>query len=352
VPNALKYAVGMDTAQTEVQTSDRGARPQRGAQETVVVTQPLTARHYNLALTTIGTATSLRSIDVVSSVAGEITEISLDANKAVTAGDVLLTLDNRAEQLALNVAKTELEQAQDLFDRYETLRSNGNSTITDIIFVETEVALKLAQFNVDVAQNALDERTITAKIGGTLGLSDLQEGSYLNVGDEVVTINDSTAIVAEFEVPERSIALLEVGKPVQISTPTYAGRVFDGKIVAFDSELDPTSRSATVRAQIDNPDGTLIAGMTFSVRVVEQTDPLPVVPATAITWSRRGGANIWTVEDGAASPHPVAIRYRNGTRVWVETDLPLETIIITEGAAKLRAGTAVTDADNAAGSKR
>jgi len=91
--------------------------------------------------------------------------------------------------------------------------------------------------------------------------------------------------------------------------------------------------------------------MTFSVRVVEQTDPLPVVPATAITWSR-GGANIWTVEDGAASPHPVAIRYRNGTRVWVETDLPLDATIITEGAAKLRAGTAVTDAENAEGSKR
>ncbi|MEP6019220.1 MAG: efflux RND transporter periplasmic adaptor subunit [Paracoccaceae bacterium] len=346
VPEAVKRVAGIDAAQSEEQRPDRDGRAERVGQETVVVMQPLSARHYNLVLTTIGTATSSRSIKVVSSVAGEITNVSINANNVVAAGDVLLQLDNRAEQIALNAAVTELEQAQDLFNRYESLRNNGNSTITDIIFVETEVALKLAEFNVNVAQNALDERTITAKIGGSLGLSDVQVGAYLNVGDAIVTINDSTAIVAEFEVPERSIALLETGKPVQISTPSYAGRVFDGTIIAFDSELDPTSRSATVRAEIDNPDGALIAGMTLSVRVVEQTEPLPVVPATAVTW-RRGGANIWTVEDGVASPHPAAIRYRNGTRVWVETDLPLGATIITEGAAKLRAGTTVTDAAGA-----
>ena len=347
VPNALKNAVGLDSAQTEEPSSNSGARPERGAQETIVVMEPLAERHYNLVLATIGTAKSSRSIKVVSSVAGEITDVSIDGNNVVEAGDVLVRLNSRSEQLALNIAETELEQAQDLYDRYKALRSNGNKAITDIIFVETEVALKLAKYNVDVAQNALDERTIRAKIGGTLGLSDAQVGAYISVGDTIVTINDSSAIVAEFEVPERSIAFLEAGKPVKISTPTYDGRVFDGTIIAFDSELDPTSRSATVRAQIDNPDGALIAGMTFSVSIVEQTEPLPVVPATAVTWSR-AGANIWTVEDGVAAPYSAAIRYRSGARVWLETDLPLGATVITEGAAKLRAGTAVTDAEGAA----
>ncbi|MEO9649697.1 MAG: efflux RND transporter periplasmic adaptor subunit [Roseobacter sp.] len=351
LPNLIKQAIGTELAKTEEQRPDRGARTERATQKTTVVMQPLSARHYNVTLRTIGTATSLRSVDVVSNVTGEITDVSINANTVVTAGDVLLQLDNRAEQLALNIAATEHQQAQDLFARYKTLRNSGNSTITDIIFVETEVALKLAQINVDVAQNALDERTIKATIDGTLGLSDLHVGAYLSVGDAVVSIEDSNVIVAEFEVPERSIALLEVGKPVQIGTPTYAGRVFSGTITAYDTTLDPTSRSATVRAKIDNPDGALIAGMTFTVRITEQTEPLPVVPATAITWNR-DGAKIWGVEDGIASPHPVTIRYRNGTRVWVETDIPLGATIVAEGAAKLRTGTAVTDVASAAGPAR
>ncbi|MEP1538743.1 MAG: efflux RND transporter periplasmic adaptor subunit [Paracoccaceae bacterium] len=342
MPETFSKAIGIDVVQSEEQRQDRGGRPGRGAQETIVVMKPLAARSYNLMLSTIGTATSLRSVDVVSSVSGEITDVSIDANGVVAAGDVLLQLDNRAERLALNAASAEHKQAQDLFDRYETLRSNGNSTITDIIFIETEVALRLAKINVDIAQDALDRRRITSPIDGTLGLNSLNIGDYLSVGDPVVTVDDSSAIVAEFEVPERSIALLEAGKPVHIGTPTYAGRVFDGTIIAFDTALDPTSRSATVRARIDNPDGALVAGMTFSVRIIEKTEPLPVVPATAITWNR-GGANIWVTEDGVASPNPVAIRYRNGARVWVETDVPIGTPIITEGAAKLRAGTRVTD---------
>ncbi|MEP4194156.1 MAG: efflux RND transporter periplasmic adaptor subunit [Aliishimia sp.] len=349
LPEVIKQTAGLDVAQAVDQSQrDRGGRPDRGGQETTVVMQPLSARAYNLALSTIGTATSLRSVDLVSRVAGEITDVSMDANNVVTEGDVLVQLDDRAEQLALNVAAAEHQQAQDLFDRYETLRNNGNSTITDIIFVETEVALKLAKINVDIAQDALDKRTITATIDGTLGLSGLHVGDYLSVGDAVVTIDDSSAVVAEFEVPERSIALLEAGKPVQIGTPTYAGRVFDGTIIAFDTALDPTSRSATVRARIDNPDGALIAGMTFAVRIIEKTEPLPVVPATAITWNR-DGAKIWVVTDGSVSSHPVAIRYRNGTRVWVETEVPIGASIVTEGAAKLRNGTRVTDAAGARG---
>ncbi|MEP3299097.1 MAG: efflux RND transporter periplasmic adaptor subunit [Pseudoruegeria sp.] len=342
VPESIKQAVGIEVTQSGDQPQERGERPERGAQETAVVMNPLTERAYNLVLSTIGTATSLRSVDVVSGVAGEIIAISIDANSEVAAGDVLLQLDNRAEQLALDAAMAEKQQAQDLFDRYDTLRKNGNLTITDITFTEAEVALKLAQVNVDIAQEVLNERTITAAISGTLGLGDLHLGDYVNVGDFVVTIDDSSAIVAEFEVPERSIALLEVGKPVLIDTPTYAGRVFEGAITAFDTALDPTSRSATVRAQIDNTDGGLIAGMTFTVRINEKTEPLPVLPATAIIWDREG-AKIWEVEDGTVTPHPVAIRYRNGTRVWVETDVEIGASIVTEGGAKLRAGTRVTE---------
>ncbi|MEP2640212.1 efflux RND transporter periplasmic adaptor subunit [Roseobacter sp.] len=337
VPSVIQQAVGI-TAQDD--TGGGTARQGGRNRETNVVMQPLRDMPFSVVLRTIGTATSVRSVDLVSSVTGEVSEIMLDANRQVEPGEVLVRLDDRTQRLALEIATAERDQAQDTLTRYATLRNTGNSTITDVTLSDANVALRLAEANMEIAQVELDDRTITAPIAGTLGLSDLLPGDYLSTGDPIVTIDESSVLVAEFEVPERSIALLEIGKPVVVGTPTYAGRVFHGSVTAFDTKLDSTTRSATVRAQIDNSDGLLISGMTFAVRMIEATDPLPVLPATAITWDR-GGAGIWVEENGSVTREPIAIRYREGARVWVETDVPLGASVVVEGAAKLRPGARV-----------
>lgn len=316
----------------------------RGNRSTTVVLSPLQEESYALTLRTIGSATSLRKANVRMSETGEVVEAALVANSTVEKGDVLLRLDDRTQRLSLEIAEAELEKARDTAERYRALQASGNLTIAGVTLSEAEVALRLAEANVGMAEVALEERTLVAPISGRLGLSDIQVGDWVSAGDVIVTIDDSSTLIAEFEVPERSIGLLEVGKSVLIGTPTYAGRVFEGRVTGFDSRLDSVTRSATVHAEIDNSDGLLLAGMTFSVRMIEDTDPLPVLPATAVTWNR-DGAGIWLSEGGRVSRVPVTIRYREGDRVWVDTEVPLGAMVVTEGAAKLRDGATVTDAN-------
>ena len=270
----------------------------------------------------------------------------MNANSLVEKGDILLRLDDRTERLSLDIAQANRDQAQATVTRFEGLHSNGSAVVTDVALYEAEIALRLAQTDVALAELALENRTIVAPISGRVGLSDVNVGDQLSGGDSIVTIDDSTTLLATFEVPERSIGLLAKGKPVSVSTPTYVGRIFEGSITAFDSRLDSITRSATVEAEIDNSEGLLLPGMTFATRMSEQSDPLPVVQSTAITWNR-AGAGVWIVEDGKANRVPVAIRYRDGDRVWIETDAAVGAPIVTEGASKLRNGSQVTTAQSA-----
>ncbi len=330
---------------TETAEAPQEARSGRGrggqGRATTVVLTPLEARAYTLILRTVGSAVSLRQTEVTATDAGDVVETALNANAMVQKGDVLLKLDDRTELLALEIAEANRDLAQATVTRYEGLRSNGSSVVTDVALSEARVALRLAEANVGLAQVALNDRTIVAPISGQLGLSDVSVGDRLSSGDATVTIDDTSRLLATFEVPERSIGLLTEGKRVLVSTPTYAGRIFEGEVTAFDSRLDSVTRSATVQAEIDNPEGLLLAGMTFAIRMTEETDPLPVVPATAITWDRTG-AGIWVAEDGKTRRVPVTIRYREGDQVWVETTAPLGAQIVAEGASKLRDGAQVT----------
>ncbi|SMD03854.1 efflux RND transporter periplasmic adaptor subunit [Primorskyibacter flagellatus] len=328
---------------------DGGPGGVRGqARSTTVVLAPLEEHAYTLVLRTVGSAVSLRRSEVVATEAGEVVETALQANKAVEKGNVLLRLDDRTERLTLEIAEANRDQAQATVTRYQGLHQNGSAVVTDVALSEAEVALRLAVANVGLAEVVLDNRTIVAPISGRLGLSNVHVGDQLSGGDAIVTIDDTSTLLATFEVPERSIGLLTEGKPVLVTTPTYTGRVFEGKVTAFDSRLDSVTRSATVEAEIDNAEGLLLSGMTFAIRMTEETAPLPVVPATAITWDR-SGAGIWIVEEGRTSRAPVTIRYRDGDQVWIETEAQVGAQIVTEGAAKLRDGAQVTTADASRG---
>ncbi|WP_415256921.1 efflux RND transporter periplasmic adaptor subunit [Sulfitobacter sp.] len=348
VPDQIAELWG--TAQVESAAAPQGASrgPRGQSRSTTVVLAPLEKRAYTLVLRTVGSAVSLRRANVIATEAGEVVQAAPHANKLVEKGDVILRLDDRTERLDLEIAQANRDQAQATVSRYRGLRNNGNAVVTDVALSEAEVALRLAEANVGLAEVALEDRTILAPISGRLGLSDIHVGDRLSSGDAIVTIDDSTTLLATFEVPERSIGLLAEGKPVFVSTPTYVGRIFEGSVTAFDSRLDSVTRSATVEAEIDNSEGLLLSGMTFTTRMTEETDPLPVVPATAITWDR-SGAGIWIEDNGQVSRVSVTIRYRDGNQVWIETDAPDGSQIVTEGAAKLREGSKVGTAQSKEG---
>ena len=329
--------------------NDRPARPERagGARRsaaTTVVLTPLKLQPYENTLRAIGSADALRSASVVSTVSGEVTKTNLTANQQVAAGDILVQLDAQTEMFNLEIAKAELEQARDKVLRYERLRTSENAAITDVAFAEAQVAQRLAEANVGLAQVALEDRTIKAPISGKLGLSDIEIGDIISANTTIVTIDDAEALLVVFELPERSVGLLQKGQKVLTSTPTFAGQVFEGEVVSFDSRIDSVTRSVTVQARIDNSADRLWPGMTFSVRILHESDPLAVLPSTAITWSRNG-SSVWVDNDGVAEQVAVTILYRRDDQVWIEADIAPGTMIVSEGAQKLRSGSAIAAAD-------
>ena len=311
----------------------------RGA--TSVVTTALEQRPYEVTLYATGTASSLRSADVVTETAGTVVETRLTANRDVEQGEVLVRLDARTQELNLEIARANLQQATDTVDRYDRLRAGGNSTITDVAQSEARVAQQLADAEVGLAEVALEDRTIRAPISGRLGLSEVEVGDILGANDVIATIDQTETLVVEFELPERAIGMLGQAHEVLVSTSAFVGRSITGEILSFDSRIDAVTRSVTVKAKIDNAERILWPGMTFAVRLLHESEPLPVLPSTAVTWSRMGAA-VWVDDGGTAVRVPITILYRKNEFVWVEADIADGAMVVTEGAQKLRDGAKIT----------
>ena len=315
-----------------------------GAGGTTVVLTALEIQPFEDTFRAIGSSEAIQRATVTADVSARIVQVNLTPNAQVAQGDVLVQLDARAATLSLETAQSELEQATATVDRYESLQQSGNLTVTNVTLAEAQLAQHLAEAAVAQAELALEDLTIRAPISGKIGLSDVNVGDHLTANTPIATIDNSSALLVEFELPERSVSFLSLGREVALETPSLTGRIFEGEITSFDSRIDEVTRSVTVRARVENPEATLWPGMTFTARLSNLSDPLLVAPATAVTWSR-DGASIWFEADGKAQSTPVTILHRLDDNVWLDVDLPAGTMVITEGAHKLRPGAAITDAN-------
>ena len=310
VPDGLPSGTSGDTPMTQAQPSAGGpggpGGPRGGGATTVVLTS-LDMQPFEDSFRAIGSSEAVQSATVTADVSGRIVAVNMTPNADVAQGDVLVQLDARAATLSLQIAQSEMEQATATVERYESLQTSG--AVTAVTFSESKLTQRLAEAAVAQAELALEDLTIRAPISGRIGLSDVNVGDYLTANTPIATIDNSSALLVEFELPERSISFLTAGHEVTLETPSLTGRFFEGEITSFDSRIDAVTRSVTVQARVENADETLWPGMTFTARLSDLSAPLPVVPTTAITWSR-DGASIWFEDQGKAQSTPVTILHR------------------------------------------
>ena len=114
----------------------------------------------------------------------------------------------------------------------------------------------------------------------------------------------------------------------------------------FDSQIDETTRTVTVKAAISNEEGQLWPGMTFTVSLVQESEPMASVPAIALTWTR-DGTQVWVAEDNKVKPMPVVFRKREDDTIWIEgNDLKPGMDVVVDGVHKLRPGASIVVASD------
>lgn len=289
----------------------------------------------NERIAAVGSGRARQQVTLTTRVAGVIEEVLFEGGQLVEAGAPLIKLNAEPESIAIETAVAQRAQAADTVERYKQL---NEGVITKVARAEADTALKVADAALRRARDELDRMTIKAPFKGIMGLSNLQAGDYLAVGNPIATIDDRSTLLVEFTVPEAVASSIKIDLPVRANLITRTGEVTNGKVQAVGTRIDPVSRTLLVRAEIPNPNLSLIPGSTFSISVELTGTETPVVPALAIQWDREG-AFVWRVKEGNKIERVnAAILSRNGDRVYVDAKLSAGDKIIHEGGSSLRPG--------------
>jgi membrane fusion protein, multidrug efflux system len=316
--------------------SERGADTRASVEREVrVLVQPLQLSSARTEVEAVGTSRAVHSVTVHPATSGEAVAVNFEPGQYVEEGDVLVQLDQRDERLAVELAKLRLEDAERLYDRY--VRAGDSGAVLPITLDEARAAVESARIELNRARVALDYRTITAPFSGYVGITDVDAGDRINPETEITTLDDRSALLVSFELPETLIGNLGVGDDVAIATWNSREPAGYGYIVDIGSRINPATRTFVARARVDNEADALRPGMSFRVNMTIEGRRYPVIPETGVQWGAEG-AYIWTVVDGQGRRVPVEIVQRQKGQVLVDADLTEGELVVVEGTQRMRSG--------------
>lgn len=293
---------------------------------------------------TVGTAEARRSVLLYAPSAGEVTAVTFKPGDRIEANAVLLELDARDEQLALDLAESRLRDAERTMSRYD--RAGERAAFTETQLDQARIAVEEARIARDRARVALDDRTLEAPFDGIIGLTTIDPGDRITTTTPVATLDDRSLLRVRFGVPEAFLGQIAIGDPVQLEP--WSGRAVEAeaRIIDIDSQVDPATRTFTVRAALANDDDRWRPGMGFRVALELTGREYARVPELALQWGG-DGAYVWTVDDaGTAARREVQLIQRDRGSVLIDGVAPGEAVVL-EGVQKMSEGRLVEVIDAA-----
>jgi len=110
----------------------------------------------------------------------------------------------------------------------------------------------------------------------------VQEGQYVNLGDPLFAIADLSSVWVEVEVYENEFPFVKLGQAVSITSQSYPGRPFTGRVAFVYPFLDPKTRTVKVRVEMPNPGLKLKPDMFVNALIKSPLGPTLAVPASAV----------------------------------------------------------------------
>jgi HlyD family secretion protein len=231
-------------------------------------------------------------------------------------------------QVALSQARAQSETAR---KRLENLRSFANAQALKAAAAQ----LDAAKGRDEQAQAQLSYTRLTSPIDGVVTDLPFYPGETAPAGAPVVTVMDTSRVIARTHVSQTDALELAVGNDA--SMIGLNGVPVPARITQVSAALDAANTTVEIWVEADNKDGRLRPGSSLRVHIVAKTVPdALVIPQQAVMTSPTG-ATFAILIDKNNKPHlrKVAVGIRDAGRAQITDGLTSGDRVATTGAYEL-----------------
>ena len=183
------------------------------------------------------------------------------------------------------LSRQDLDTAQNRIDvaNAQLAQAIDNVRSAQAELSRAEFNLQQASSQVDVDQESLNFKAVSAPITGFLGDIDVKIGDYVSTGQLLTTVTQNDFLYLQIRVPTTRIDQLGIGLTVELIDPNAGNRLTPGSISFISPEVDSGAQSILVKARFPNEDERLREGQYVRARIIWSTSTALLVPTVAVT---------------------------------------------------------------------
>jgi len=263
-------------------------------------------------------------------IAGIVVAMHVVEGQSVKAGDVVVELDDRMAQAAVDKARHILVFAQQVADRQGRLLTFGGTTLQ--AKQDAEQRLAAARAELAAAQAAIAQVQLATPLDGVVARINVQPGQSVDLNTVVAEVIDLKRLVATVSVPTDEAVQLKVGQSADIYADNARKPATTASVSFVSPSVDLKTGAAPVRLALPEESG-LRPGQFVRARIVtEELTGRLVVPRESVV-KVDDERVIYMVKDDKAIQMPVKTGLRDGNLIEVEAEgLKEGDTIVTVGA--------------------
>lgn len=312
-------------------------------------------------------------------VAGRVADLHVDVGDEVAQGDPLVTLDRAEFELQISLAEAQLAQAraalglgpedpleqlvpqnappvrearavwdeakartarlQQLIPKKAATREDLDAALAAERVAEARhasaingVLEKIAQIRVRSAELALaqqqfDDAVVAAPFAGQIQERHVAHGSFVQLGQSVVTLVRTSTLRFRGAMPERHAQRLALGQDVKLAIESVAEPI-TAKITRLSPVVEERNRSLMFEVQLSNAEGRLRTGLFAEAEVIVDPQARAIVIPSSSLVEFAGVEKVWKVVDGVAGEQVVQTARRTQDGIEIAGGLAAGDVIL------------------------
>jgi len=354
VPNAVRRLLLQSLAASALSAflaacneNTEAAAPEPRPVRTVTVEK----REAGTPVTLTGRIEAEDQVDLGFRISGRLLENTGRLGDRVEAGQLVARLEPqnemnqlRSAQANLAAAQAALTQAQNHFERQDTLLKQGWTTRAN--HDQATKAMQTAQAQVDSAEAQLKAAKdlvsftkLIADAPGVITAVGPRAGAVVQAGQMIVALARKDGRDAVFDVPAQLIRSAPPDPQIVVGLTDDPSVTAQGRVREVSPQANPVTRTFDVKVGLTDPPAAMQLGATVTGRMEMEAFPVIDIPASALTRFNQQPA-VWIVDPSnlTVSPRNVEVLRYDPATVAVSQGLDTGEIVVTAGVQALHPG--------------